>query len=173
MLYNSLRSKSDQFYLYCPKSQFHSLDGLNNLYSEWRPLTLDSSEEKRSMLRKNIPFNRRKKKKMETNLRKSHNRITDRLSDANYSISTVCGSCRQLSRPRHCQMVSEPHDFLSILVTWKNVLSMWPACVIYLFLSPKVDCVGKLITTTPFINLTNVLLWPQSTFILISISIIV
>ena len=33
--------KSNQFYLYSPKSQSHCLSGLYNLYSEQHPLSLD------------------------------------------------------------------------------------------------------------------------------------
>ena len=38
---NSNQIKSNQFYLYSPKSQSHCLSGLYNLYSEQHPLSLD------------------------------------------------------------------------------------------------------------------------------------
>ena len=57
--------KSNQFYLYSPKSQSHCLNGLYSLYSEQHPLSFDSSQEKLHMLMEKKTFEQGKKKTME------------------------------------------------------------------------------------------------------------
>ena len=138
-----LCSKSHQFYLCSPKSQSHCFNVLYDLYSEQHPLSLNPPLErwetchvdgkKKKLLGKKTmeesqrrdPSSRMDRHAIDVTWTEKSNKsrftsYIDRISDTNCNIGKVCGSRRQLGRPWFRQVVPEPHDLLSTVVTLKR-----------------------------------------------------